>query len=62
MNDTCVFRDGAAHTFDEKRLSLMMSGTEVSVQVSLNMGEWQATAWGCDLSAEYVSINAEYTT
>jgi len=62
LNDICVVRGGVAHYFDKKEVSLLMSGTEVSVQVSLNLGEWQATAWGCDLSAEYVSMNAEYST
>ena len=62
LNNICVVRGGVAHYFDRKEVSLLMSGTEVSVQVSLNLGEWQATAWGCDLSAEYVSMNAEYST
>jgi glutamate N-acetyltransferase/amino-acid N-acetyltransferase len=62
LNNICVVRGGVAHYFDKKEVSLLMSGTEVSVQVSLNLGEWQATAWGCDLSAEYVSMNAEYST
>ena len=62
LNNICVVRGGVAHYFDKKEVSLLMSGTEVLVQVSLNLGEWQATAWGCDLSAEYVSMNAEYST
>ena len=62
LNNICVVLGGVAHYFDKKEVSLLMSGTEVSVQVSLNLGEWQATAWGCDLSAEYVSMNAEYST
>jgi glutamate N-acetyltransferase/amino-acid N-acetyltransferase len=62
LNDICLVRGGMAYTFDEKEVSLLMSGTEVSIHVSLNIGEHVATAWGCDLSAEYVSINSEYTT
>jgi len=62
LNGICLVRGGMAYTFDEKEVSLLMSGTEVSIQVSLNMGEHFATAWGCDLSAEYVSINSDYTT
>ena len=62
LNDICLVRRGTAYTFDEKEVSLLMSGTEVSIHVSLNIGEHVATAWGCDLSAEYVSINSEYTT
>ena len=39
-----------------------MLGEEVIVNVNLNKGDGEATAWGCDLSYDYVKINAEYTT
>jgi glutamate N-acetyltransferase/amino-acid N-acetyltransferase len=35
---------------------------EVSILVSLNLGGAKATAWGCDLSEEYVTINSTYAT
>jgi glutamate N-acetyltransferase / amino-acid N-acetyltransferase len=34
----------------------------VSITVVLNIGPAAATAWGCDLTEQYVKINAEYTT
>jgi glutamate N-acetyltransferase/amino-acid N-acetyltransferase len=34
----------------------------VKVRVALNGGKHSATAWGCDLTAEYVAINSDYTT
>ncbi|NND75136.1 MAG: bifunctional glutamate N-acetyltransferase/amino-acid acetyltransferase ArgJ [Ilumatobacter sp.] len=43
-------------------LSSYMSGDEVRIHVSLMSGEADATVWGCDLSAEYVRFNADYTT
>ncbi|MEO8163575.1 MAG: bifunctional glutamate N-acetyltransferase/amino-acid acetyltransferase ArgJ [Ilumatobacteraceae bacterium] len=43
-------------------LSAYMSGSEVSIGVSLNTGSASATVWGCDLTAGYVHINADYTT
>ena len=35
---------------------------DVGIRIDLASGEATATAWGCDLTAEYVSINADYTT
>ena len=62
LNRTCLVEGGVARYFDEDRVRLLMSGTEVSIGVSLRIGDCTATAWGCDLSAEYVNINSEYTT
>jgi glutamate N-acetyltransferase/amino-acid N-acetyltransferase len=39
-----------------------MDAPEVTIRVSLGLGEHRATAWGCDLTAEYVHINGDYTT
>jgi glutamate N-acetyltransferase / amino-acid N-acetyltransferase len=35
---------------------------EIEIHADLGLGEGTAEAWGCDLSAEYVRINADYTT
>ena len=43
-------------------LSAYMRGSDVRIHVSLATGEAQATVWGCDLSADYVHLNATYTT
>jgi glutamate N-acetyltransferase/amino-acid N-acetyltransferase len=48
--------------FNKKVASAAMGKDEVKVRVALNGGKHSATAWGCDLSAEYVAINSEYTT
>ena len=48
--------------FNKKTASAAMGKDEVKVRVALNGGKHSATAWGCDLSAEYVAINSEYTT
>ena len=39
-----------------------MRGAEVSFVFDLGLGEGEATAWGCDLSEEYVRFNSEYST
>ena len=43
-------------------LSAYLGGDEVLIHVSLGTGEAAATVWGCDLTAGYVRINADYTT
>jgi glutamate N-acetyltransferase / amino-acid N-acetyltransferase len=43
-------------------LKKIMESDEIVITLDLNMGKEQATAWGCDLTYDYVRINAEYTT
>ncbi|MFZ9730434.1 MAG: bifunctional glutamate N-acetyltransferase/amino-acid acetyltransferase ArgJ [Ilumatobacteraceae bacterium] len=64
-----VIRFGSQEVFpsqlndaDLAQLSSYMRSEEVLIHVSLNTGDAQATVWGCDLSAGYVRINADYTT
>lgn len=47
---------------DLERLSAVMRGEHVRISVNLGCGAGEAIVWGCDLSAEYVSINADYST
>ncbi len=53
---------GMALPFDKKKAVLALNDGEVSISINLNLGRAVATAWGCDLSSEYVTINSEYTT
>ena len=48
--------------FDADALRQALAASEVHLRVDLGMGESTATAWGCDLTPEYVRINSEYTT
>lgn len=48
--------------YQEAEVSRAMSGEEVTIEVSLGAGEASATGWTCDLTAEYIRINADYTT
>ena len=57
-----LMSEGEPVPFDKKKASAAMGRDEVKVRVALNGGKHRATAWGCDLTAEYVAINAEYTT
>jgi glutamate N-acetyltransferase/amino-acid N-acetyltransferase len=47
---------------DLSALSMYMKGSDVRIHVALNTGTESATVWGCDLTAGYVRINADYTT
>ncbi len=62
IGDNCVVKDGAPVPFNKKEVVRHLDGKEVYIALNLNMGSAEATAWGCDLSEEYVKINAEYTT
>jgi glutamate N-acetyltransferase/amino-acid N-acetyltransferase len=55
--------DGVPHPYDEATVSDLLKQEEVLITASLgNAGNGSGTAWGCDLTAEYVRINADYTT
>jgi glutamate N-acetyltransferase/amino-acid N-acetyltransferase len=58
----CLLRGGSALPFDEKKMASALTDSEVTIELNLNLGEAMATAWGCDLSEEYVTINSQYTT
>ncbi|HLI00195.1 MAG TPA: bifunctional ornithine acetyltransferase/N-acetylglutamate synthase, partial [Acidimicrobiales bacterium] len=45
-----------------ERLAAAMAGDHVDIEIDLGIGDGLATVYGCDLSAEYVRINADYTT
>ena len=62
IGDTQVVRQGAPAVYDEANVAGHLRHSDVTIEVALNQGEASATAWGGDLSAEYVAINAEYMT
>lgn len=62
IGDTQVVRDGAPAVYEEAMVAEHFQQPDVMIDVALNQGEASATAWGGDLSAEYVAINAEYMT
>jgi glutamate N-acetyltransferase/amino-acid N-acetyltransferase len=63
LNDVCVMKQGSPVPFSkEKMISALSNSDNVLIRLCLNLGDGQATAWGCDLSEEYVTINSAYTT
>lgn len=59
---TCVFSRGAGRKFDAKKLSRALAADVVEIVCDLGLGRAHYTALTCDLSGEYVAINADYHT
>lgn len=57
---TTVFKDGLKASYSEDVATNILSEDEVTAVIYMNEGTAEATAWGCDLSYEYVKINADY--
>ena len=55
-----VFDKGVPLSFDEELAKKIMEEKEVTVFVDMHEGTAEATAWGCDLTYDYVKINADY--
>lgn len=55
-----IYKDGVAADYSEEEASQVLASPEVRVLVDMHMGDAEATAWGCDLSYDYVKINADY--
>lgn len=62
IGDNPVVRNGLPVKASQRRLERLLSRQEVPIAINLNKGSASATAWGCDLSKEYVRINSDYTT
>ncbi len=62
IQGTLVFEDGAPSKHDASALKKRMREPRVAVDVRLAEGACESIAWGCDLSYDYVKINADYTS
>jgi glutamate N-acetyltransferase/amino-acid N-acetyltransferase len=62
LGDIQVIKAGRALKASRREINELLRGKEINLRVSLNLGEGRATAWGCDLSQEYVAINSKYMT
>jgi glutamate N-acetyltransferase/amino-acid N-acetyltransferase len=61
LNEVWVAKDGGRHPdYREQDAQRVMKGAEIVVRVQLGRGDAQAVVWTCDLSHDYVSINADY--
>ena len=57
-----MVKGGTPLPFTKHNLVQVLEKAEVPISLNLNLGTASATAWGCDLSEEYVVINSQYTT
>ena len=55
-----VYKDGMTADYSEEEAEKILSEPEVTVLADMKMGSETATAWGCDLTYDYVKINADY--
>ena len=55
-----IYGDGVGCDYSEEEATKILSDPEVTALVDMHMGDAEATAWGCDLSYDYVKINADY--
>ena len=58
----CVCTHGAGVPFSEEEAKQILLEKEIEILVDLNAGDEGATAWGCDLTYDYVKINGDYRT
>lgn len=55
-----IYKDGVAVDYSEEEATKILSEPEVTVLIDMKSGSESATAWGCDLTYDYVKINADY--
>lgn len=61
-NSVLVYKDGVPENFDEDKAKKIMSEEAVEILVQCGDGNYSGTAWGCDLTYDYVKINGDYRT
>lgn len=61
LGSVLVVEDGTAADYDQAAAKGAMAGPDVTIDIDLHLGEFGATAWGCDLTHGYIDENATYT-
>ncbi|HDP69426.1 MAG TPA: bifunctional glutamate N-acetyltransferase/amino-acid acetyltransferase ArgJ [Actinobacteria bacterium] len=62
FDDVQIVKNSIALSFDENKVNEILKNDEIRVIVDLNIGDGKAKVWTCDLSYDYVKINASYRT
>ncbi|MBQ2136029.1 MAG: bifunctional ornithine acetyltransferase/N-acetylglutamate synthase [Clostridia bacterium] len=60
--EIAVCKNGAGIDFSEEKAKEILLEDEIDILINLNSGEFCSTAWGCDLTYDYVKINGDYRT
>jgi glutamate N-acetyltransferase / amino-acid N-acetyltransferase len=62
LEDLCLFRDGTGCPYSAEHAAALLRKPQVTIRLTMGLGQGSAVAWTCDMSYDYVRINAEYTT
>ncbi|MBS2968361.1 bifunctional ornithine acetyltransferase/N-acetylglutamate synthase [Metabacillus sp. KIGAM252] len=62
LGGLCLFSSGEPQDFSEEQAAEYLKNNTIIIRVDLASGDAKATAWGCDLTYDYVKINASYRT
>ena len=57
-----IYGNGGGLPFDKKQAIEALGATNIDIDIALNNGDASATLYTCDLTYEYIRVNAEYTT
>jgi glutamate N-acetyltransferase/amino-acid N-acetyltransferase len=60
--ELCLFRDGVPQEYDAAVAKACLAPRDIRMRVTMGLGDASATAWGSDLTEEFVRLNSEYTT
>ena len=62
IGDLITCKSGNAIIFDEEKALEILKHDEIEYTIDLNQGEYEYHMWTCDMSVEYIHINADYRT
>jgi glutamate N-acetyltransferase/amino-acid N-acetyltransferase len=62
LGEIPIVKNGTTVPYNEAAVNAILQQEKVRIHLSLHQGEYSATAWGCDLTYDYVKINASYRT
>jgi len=62
ISDICIVEEGKPIPYFVDAVVAAMAGNDVSLKIQLNLGKGTATAWGSEMTEEYVTFNSAYTT
>ena len=62
LNDIHIAHEGKSVRFSKESVITSMNSKEIKIKIDLNIDNYESTAWGCDLTEEYVVFNSAYST
>ncbi|MCK4401891.1 bifunctional ornithine acetyltransferase/N-acetylglutamate synthase, partial [bacterium] len=62
INSEPIVHNSISANFSQEKLHKILKEKEITITINLNIGDYSSIAWTCDMSEEYVKINAHYHT